>query len=178
MKKTVKYIVISVIGGMLLIGFGLFYLVRYISSFAPSEYVYKTAHPMSLAEARGKGPGKCPIDLPGEATEIQYARYSCWQAYVDVVRFHAPVAVCRSQALKLIEKHNEESAPDFRAFVPITFKEIHSAPDAINPCSEINIRWFDIENIKKGVFIGEFGSHIPRIWIDEEKEIFYYLYTD
>ena len=38
--------------------------------------------------------------------------------------------------------------------------------------------WFDPQSIKTGFVGGERGSHQPSIWIDAEKGIFYYHYSD
>jgi hypothetical protein len=40
------------------------------------------------------------------------------------------------------------------------------------------VPWFDPENIQEGVEAGGRGSHVPKIWIDTARGIFYFQYAD
>lgn len=138
-----------------------------------TEPVTKVDAPISLEQARKE----LKFPLPDEATEIFYAGYSQWMAYEFRVKYNAPVEVCKSQALLLIERYNKEN-PDQK--ISLKFSEISELPfqETENTYPPLNITWFDVHNITNGFVIGGGGSYCPMIWIDADRGLIYYCVTD
>lgn len=141
------------------------------ASSPPKQTAFALSEPVSLEDARQQ----LSIPLPDGAANILYGQYAELSAHEFVLRFEAPVEVCKSHAEVLINRHNRDN-PGSR--VSGELREITEPPPTILAQPPLNITWFDIDNIRNGVVTGEVGSHQPRIWIDTERGVFYYIVTD
>ncbi len=137
----------------------------------PEDYAVALSKPVSLEVARQE----LDMPLPDGATNILYGQYAQWIAFEFMLKFEAPLDVCKSYAVALLERHNT-NRPEAR--VSTDLRELTVVPDPVPPAPPLNISWFDIHNIKKGFGAGAPGSHQPMIWIDAERNLFYYRYTD
>lgn len=162
------------LGVVLLVGAGVLFLDHsFIESgnAPPEDFVSALSEPVSLEVARQQ----LGIPFPDGATNILYGQYAQSIAYEFMLKFEAPLDVCKSHAIVLIERHNT-NMPD--QLVPGELRELTEAPAPIPPKPPLNVTWFDVHKINKGFVAGEIGSHKPRIWIDSERNLFYYIYTD
>lgn len=176
MKKKHVIIGCALALGILLLASGaaLFFTHQFTESLfnaPPEDFAHALSEPISLEVARQE----LGIPLPENATNILYAQYAQWIAYEFMLKFEAPLDVCKSHALLLIERHNT-NAPD--RLVPAGLRKLKETPAAIPPSPPLNVTWFDVHKIKKGFVGGAFGSHQPTIWIDADRGILYYRYTD
>lgn len=147
---------------------GVFFWIKH--NIASKASVSVLTEPISLEEARKK----LDIPLPDRASNILYAGYAEWVAYDFILKFEAPVDICKSHALLLLEEHNKQTSQEK---LPLEFRTITETP-TISGKLPFDIDWFDIHNIKNGLLAGDSGSHQPMIWIDTDRNIFYYRYTD
>jgi len=136
----------------------------------PENFVTKVDSPISLEQAREE----VPFPLPDEASDIYYAHFRYLMAYEFLVKFKAPLEICKSHAIYIIQRYNEnETNPD--RHILLEFNEITDTPLPVwDSDFPLNITWFDLENIKKGLRIDDGIS----IWIDTDRNIFYYCETD
>ena len=137
------------------------------------NFVTKVDSPLTLEQARKD----LRFPLPDEASTIYYAHYRQWIAYDFIVKFNAPVELCKSHALVLIEKYNENEE-NIDRHISLDFEDITEPPYKTPIGDPLNIDWFDIHHIKNGLFIGSYGPMQPSIWIDTDRNIFYYRLTD
>ena len=130
-----------------------------------------TSGPVSLDDATG-----CPIPLPDSARNIQYFTRFHWQAFSDFVKFEAPVKDCLDHVDVVIADWQEDydGRSLGRPLSPIAepIQPIHFVVD------EHGLDWFDPHTIKEGESAGAGGSCRPRIWVDTQRGIFYYMMTD
>jgi hypothetical protein len=133
---------------------------------ASGPYVVETKQPLTLKEAT-----HCPIDLPAEARNIQYAEFADWQILDGFVRFEAPVEVCKAQARSLIKHYLDtfhlKQGPDSEFQITPRVPPVSSRYFADLP-------WFDIEHLANALEIGGDHDLQPHIWIDQTRGIFYY----
>lgn len=90
---------------LLVAGAGWFLAHQFVESLfnaPPEDFAHALSEPISLEVARQE----LDIPLPGNATNILYAQYAQWIAYEFMLKFEAPLDVCKSHALLLIERHN------------------------------------------------------------------------
>lgn len=134
----------------------------------PKPFIVKINKPITVEEARQK----IKIPLPNEAAQILFAEYSQFIAHETYLKFEAPLEICQSHAVTLLNEFNTENQP-------IKLEPITTRLEDISISKELGkLRWFDIQNIKNG-FIGVIkGQHGPVVYIDSDRNIFYYLYTD
>lgn len=154
--------------GLYVIGIGLFVSFFIIAACKFIPRVNRTTKALSLEDAREK----CPIALPDGAANIRFFERGQWIAYTSLVKFEAPVEICKQHARNLLESHNMENSD--RNPISTQLQKLSSRPTKKTFYTE----WFDVHNIEKGLCGGKIGSHCPQIWIDEERGIFYYCYTD
>jgi hypothetical protein len=115
--------------------------------------------------------------LPAGAKNISFAMWGLWQGYEFYLRFEAPPEMCIEHIPVVLAKWRKENpslSPGYEATVPVQI----TAPPSPCKSNELDISWFDIGNIKKGLADGEGGSHRPRIWVDTDRGVFYYCITD
>jgi hypothetical protein len=137
----------------------------------PADCTRSVSTPLSLGAARQE----IDFPLPQGATNILFAEYSQWIAYDFMLKFDAPLGVCKSHALLLLQQHNT-NMPE--RLVPIELRPIDAPPEPVPAEPPLNVTWFDIHNITNGFVGGAFGSHQPMIWVDADRGILYYRYTD
>ena len=135
--------------------------------------------PISLAEARRHS----SFPFPESATNIRYACYSKFIAYIEVLRFEAPADDCKAFAEKVIEEHNAMN-PERRVQVlrPLPASNRMLSADELTAPNKmlepLKAPWFTPYAIRSGMIAGESGGHRPMIWIDLEKGTLYFLLTD
>lgn len=174
-KKSRGIIVITSCCVLLLGGyFTIRYFLAHDEFLGPAEnFITKTDAPLTLEQARNK----INFSFPDEASDIYYAHYSQWIAYEFFVRFNASAEVCKSRALLLIEQYNSNENNTQR-HIPLEFKQITKPPAKEVIDHPLNIIWFDVHNIKNGFTIGGNNPSQPFIWIDVDRNLFYYRLTD
>jgi len=137
--------------------------------------VTKVDSPISLEQSREE----LNFSLPDEASDIYYAHYRYFMAYDFKVKFNAPLEVCKSYALDMIQRYNENKY-DWESHVALEFTIISEPPfmseESEDTYPPLDITWFDTYNIENGFKIGEGTS--PVIWIDTDRNLFYYEMTD
>lgn len=158
----------TAIVGFLLIGH---WFAECLFNAPPEGFVHSLTEPVVLEVARQE----LDIPLPDGATNILYAQYAQWIAYDVMLKFEAPVEVCKSHARVLLQRHNT-NMPE--RLVPVDLRPIDAPPDPVPPEPPLNVAWFDIHTITNGFVGGAFGSHQPMIWVDAGRGILYYRYTD
>jgi len=146
----------------LLIGIVLLAWVAYRVLGPAEDSRFETAAPLSAAEAREE----LGLDVPPEAREVQYAVYSCFRAFEERLRFRAPPGVCLDFARQEII-HWQEEGETWVGPMPIT------EPPALDHGGMLNVRWFDVHQIKEGVDAWAVGGSEARIWVDTQRGIFY-----
>lgn len=132
----------------------------------PAEnFVTKIDSPLMLDQARKE----LNFPLPDEASDIYYAQYRQLFAYEYKIKFNAPVEVCKSHALLLIRQYNQKNP---NRTIPLEFSEISESTQLMQEYTypPLNIIWFDLQNIQNGLTIGS----NPMIWIDTDRNLFYY----
>lgn len=139
-----------------------------------------TKHPMTLSEfVQEFG----VTNLPSSASNIYYAGSTVAMDFAGakLYRFDAPLEDCIAHACLLIEYNNKNEGPE-RTFAKDLIK-INSKPDPIQlemmkAYGLKNLNWFDVENITNGLTVGRPPSNLPMFWIDEDRNRFYYHWTD
>jgi hypothetical protein len=116
--------------------------------------------PLTVDEARQQ----FAFDYPDSARRVRFASFSQWVAYEAILRFEAPADDCiavakrvTSAGLVKIEGPSKE-----RAFTSPHFRS----------------EWFDPESIATGFSGGARGHRSPKVWVDTDRGVFYYLVTD
>ena len=135
------------------------------------ESAHALSEPVSLDVARKD----LSIPLPDGATGILYAQYAHWIAHEFMLKFEAPLEVCKSHALVLLERHNTDMPQNQ---VAVELRNLTEPPNPVPSGPPLNVTWFDIHNIKNGFVGGEVGPSQPRIWIDADRGILYYSSAD
>ena len=137
----------------------------YVSSKAmPEASIYESPVFATVAEARKH----LSIPLPDEAKNIQFAGYREWIAAEDLMRFMAPVEVCL--------KHAAVISPG-KQLTPLSAQELAISTRQTFGRNFKDSSWFDLSKATNVVHVGG-GSHKAEIWIDQDRGVFYYLYTD
>jgi hypothetical protein len=127
---------------------------------------------LDLSEARQQ----FEFDYPESAHDIQFACYYEWIAIEEFVRFAAPVDDCVAFAEATIAQHNE-AHPDRPARELCPIAEAGDFPEPARSTA-LSIAWFNPKAIRQGFAGGNIGSHTPQLWVDTERGIVYYKYTD
>ncbi|MEN6449717.1 MAG: hypothetical protein ABFC96_04420 [Thermoguttaceae bacterium] len=136
--------------------------------------VAQSSGPLTVEQARRQ----TAFSFPDSAKNIQFATYRQWVATLDFVRFEAPVSDCCDTARKIIASHNKKN-PDRKVLGlrPLD-RTNRNQPMAESNTSPLSAPWFDPQTIRKGLVAGETHSDTPSIWIDTQRGVFYYQYTD
>lgn len=139
---------------------------------ASKPTIEQTTKPLGLEEA-GR---KCPIPLPKEAKNIQYARYSDWAVHQSFVRFEVPHEIGVAHVEKVFREHARRMKWRFRS---PTERAITKPPRlSLTPASDLRIGWFAIGSIRHGKTYGELNSWQPQVWIDTNRNLFFFCLTD
>ena len=140
--------------------------------FGPAEnFVTKVDSPLSLEQARQD----LKFPLPDEASDIYYAHYHQMISYMFMVKFSAPIEICKSHAIDTIQRFNGNN-PDRQ--INLEFSAITEPLSSAESNPILNVTWFDAHNIKNGLMIGVMGAMQPMIWIDTDRNLFYYEIMD
>jgi hypothetical protein len=141
-----------------------------------------TIRPLRRDEVRGQ---LLPVELPADATNIQFASYSEWVAYLHVVRFEAPAETCRAYAQAVLEAHNRAN-PQHRVRASLWTagtpepSETGEAPDAIGMRGDwcagapVAAPWFRPQDVARGLE----GGGNPKVWVDLDRGVFYFWQSD
>ncbi len=141
--------------------------------------IIQSVQPETVQQARQKISASI-MRLPESANNVQYAFYHEWIAALELVRFDASVQDCRAVAEEIVAKHNAEN-PDRR--IPGLRPIDPTGHDPQQPTFPIGTEplsapWFNPEMIRTGLVAGEIGSHTPVVWIDTERGVLFYYYSD
>jgi hypothetical protein len=157
----------SLIGGglvfLFLLALGLYLASWWSVQKAMRADIRESSRPLTLAEARSE----VSFDLPDSAKNIQYGCYSEFIAFIELVRFEAPVEDCKTHALKLVKKHSLKP-----------LRKVSLAEGVLSHIQPLKAPWFRPQEIRAPLMAGEPGHLQPVIWIDEENGVFYYQMTD
>ena len=165
MKRLPIYPLIAAAGLMLLVVLGIGKLMPDFGDLHIEE--------SSGPTLREKAQPHCLIQLPPSARDVQYATLAGGlQDGQFFIRFEAPVADCHAAAMAVFAVWMKtEGIQDYPRFEQVN----HPPPYR---SSRLHTEWFDVENISNGSVAGSGSSWMPRIWIDEDRGIFYYTVTD
>jgi hypothetical protein len=134
--------------------------------------ITQTTEPLSFEQARGK----CPITLPPEAKNIEYAIRSDVTTIESFVRFDIPYEKGIAYASEVFKEHAKILNQDVDIPQP---REITKPPRLdFQPDSDLHVNWFDIDKIRHGVVFGTVAGWKPQIWIDKDRNLFFYCLTD
>jgi len=141
--------------------------------------------PLTVEQARQQD---CPIPLPDSAHNVQWVfAAGGLQALEILVRFEAPVDVCRAHVQTVFDawtKHWFERGAQGQRMNPwppsplMPLSSLTSKPAPEDHDMAGRATWFDVDHITKGSTAGVVGGSGPQIWIDEDRGIFYYKLTD
>jgi len=129
--------------------------------------------PLTVEQARQFD---CPIPLPDSAHNIRFAHaYGGVGAFEILVRFEAPVDVCRSHVQTVVDAWNrQDNMPSSPVKLsPITLPLRIDGPDILLRSTA----WFDKEKIIHGETDSD-GNRNPAFWIDTDRSVFYCRITD
>ena len=119
----------------------------------------------------------CPIPLPDSARKVQFVVASGGlQALEILVRFEAPVDVCKSHVQTVFEANARKMGFPLHALplVPLDHTPSPEAGDMVGQAP-----WFDIDKIEHGIKAGNgTASFEPQFWIDADRGVFYCKITD
>jgi len=145
----------------------------FISMMGPRE-VDRYATPLTVEQARQED---CPIPLPDSARKVQFVVASGGlQALEILVRFEAPVEVCKSHVQTVFEMNDlHKGFPRLdRLLVPLDRTPPPEVGDMVGKAP-----WFDIDKIAHGLKAGNGSvSYEPQFWVDEDRGAFYCKITD
>jgi hypothetical protein len=127
-------------------------------------HVNEPRGPVSAAEAASFA----SIPIPPEATNIRIAGYSQWIQYEQYVRFEAPVAVCLRHAAAVVPGE---------PLTPVGQDELKSSRLPVRQDVFLDFSWFDLRNASSVAGAGG-GPSQPRVWVDQDRGVFYYRKTD
>lgn len=146
---------------MALVGYACFVASCYfVDPFKSDNPIYESPVFATATEARQH----IGTTLPDEATNIQLAEYREWIAAEDYLRFEAPVEVCFDHAAKLFPNLQLAAEPIPEYF--LSFPKSSHFQD---------LSWFDLGNAGSVLSARE-GNQ--KIFIDQERGVFYYHFTD
>ncbi len=143
-------------------------LLSACSSTSVRPHVLQTRSPVSVTVARGG----CPIPLPDSAKNIQYAAWSRWVAHETYVRFEAPASDCLAHAKAVLQPYADELSDS------VVSEDVSGPPGGFHVSDELAIRWFDISRFTKGVVFRLSKPHGPVVWVDTNRECFYFIDED
>jgi hypothetical protein len=122
--------------------------------------------PLTVEEARHLN---CPIVLPDSAQNVQFEIVSGGiQAVEILVRFEAPVDVCKSHVQTVFNAMAGHTGRPL--LVPLDHTPLPEDHDMVGRAP-----WFDVEKIRFGC---EAQSNNTQFWIDMDRGIFYCKITD
>ena len=165
-----------VVGGVLAVMIAGALLVVYVAGGA-FKAVYLTEHKLlrrnvPLAQAQKE----FQFPLPPNAKNISYGLWSCGIGHEEYVRFEAPPETCLAHVAVVLEAYSPKEKVASQPSLPATSK-ITAIPGPWTS-QEIDISWFDVQNIRNGVTAGSFGSQLPMVWVDTDRGVFYFRLTD
>lgn len=139
---------------------------------ASKPTIEQTTKPLALEEARSK----CPISLPREAKNIQYAYYSDATVHQSFVRFEVPYEIGLSHVDEVFREHARRMKWTFKSPAEVALTEAPSL--SVTPMPQLHVGWFDVEKVHRGKTYGELNSWQPQVWIDVDRNVFFFCLTD
>jgi hypothetical protein len=134
--------------------------------------IEQTTKPLALEEARQR----CPIALPEGATNIQFAYYSDATVHQSFVRFEVAFETGVSHVDRVFREHAERMKWSFKSPAEHAITEAPSL--SVTPMSQLHVDWFDLEKVHHGKTYGELNSWQPQVWIDADRNVFFFCLTD
>jgi len=116
------------------------------------------------------------IPLPAGATNISYASWSMGAGFEEYLRFEAPPQTCLAHAPVVLARAPATGTAPASGPAP-SLAPIATPPSPVHS-SNLDVSWFDVQNIREGVTSGGGGSHVPVVWVDANRGVFYYRMTD
>ena len=108
------------------------------------------------------------IRIPAEATNIRIAGFRQWIQYQQFVRFEAPNAVCLRTATEIVPGEK---------LVAVSSDELAHVSGPVRKGVFHDFSWFDLRKATNVVEAGG-GPSKPRVWVDQDRGIFYYCKGD
>jgi len=123
--------------------------------------IYESPAFLTASEARKH----IAVSLPDEATNIRFAGYREWIAADDYLRFEAPVDVCLKHAAVMMPKS------------PLQQHQDRSSSAGTHPSSLHlkDLSWFDL---KRATNVVSARDGMKALFIDQDRGVFYYRFTD
>jgi hypothetical protein len=147
--------------------------------------IASSAGPVGVEEARAGC--KAEIDFPDTARRIQYACYSDRQTRLDYVKFEAPLQDCLDAANRNLQRNGAfttrpvASGPSMQRLVGGAARspmaQLAPPPNGVQN-AYVNAPWFDPAIIRDGFEGGDYGPHHKTIWIDADRGVFHYFFTN
>jgi hypothetical protein len=148
------------------------FIALFFHMMGPNEIDHFTK-PLTVEQARQQD---CPIPLPDTARNVQYVYASGGlQALEILVRFEAPVEVCRAHVQTVADASARKNNWPLHK-LPLT--SLKSRPQPEDHDMVGRAPWFDVEDIKNGSTAGTGAEWSPEFWIDEDRGVFYCKITD
>jgi hypothetical protein len=139
---------------------------------ASKPTIEQTTRPLALKEARQK----CPIALPEGAMNIQFAYYSDATVHQSLVRFEVAFEIGVFHVDEVFREHARRMGWSFKSPAGRAITEAPSL--SLTPMPQLHVGWFDVEKIHHGKTYGELNSWQPQVWIDEDRNVFFFCLTD
>jgi len=129
-----------------------------------SPHIYEPSGPVTAAKASAY----LGIAVPPEATNIRIFGYHQGNGYQRMVRFEAPIAACLRAAAAAVPDERLDQADEY------DLKRVRTmGPD--NSIAEPT--WFDLSKATNAIAAGG-GPGKPRVWVDQDHEVFYCIISD
>jgi hypothetical protein len=143
-------------------------------------HVRTTSQPVSLQAFQTESK---TFSLPSSASNIWYAWSSVGMGgRASIYRFDASITDCWTYAQQLLTDSNTQTLADHTVstqLVPLTAPPQTVDHDSLRRAYGLKAtEWFDVENIHRGWEGRGPPSGLALIWIDAERERFYYYWTD
>lgn len=111
--------------------------------------------------------------LPASCSNVYYALYGEWVAYERLVRFEAPITDCVAH-IDAVLKWDDRIYHRTNSYTRIHVQAIAPKPTIWLK----SVPWFDPDKITDGIYVGSVGSHVPEIWVDLTRGVFYFHEND
>ena len=116
-------------------------------------------------------------DIPESAKNIRHVCASVGMGgRAHIGRFEAPLEDCIAFGIAEFKSYDfDDVTPDNLPFTKPS--EAPHVPD-LSGYGIRNLDWFDVENIEHAITLERDHSHRPFVWIDTQRNILYFYWTD
>ena len=147
------------------------FLIWFREPFGSAEII-QSRKPLSVAEARRLS----LLPYPDSSSNIRFAHFRQWIGHETFVRFEAPAEDCVAFAEKVLLRRQARHTPNQRPVASRSSTDLLTIRS--HSSSDLNTDWFDVQSIRQGMEGGHGPSHSPKLWIDMERGVCYYMQTD